>query len=98
MKHFSLKSVCGYYVLKHLKEHSAVVVKKEFRLRNAFNFLKTFTKRNTSMKAVPHYYTSGSFIVITHKNTWFLDREMHQLVTYVAISCSFSVKLLNVIL
>jgi len=25
---------------KHLKEHSAVVVKKEFRLRKAFNFFK----------------------------------------------------------
>jgi len=36
-------------MLRHLKEHSAVVVKKEFQLRKAFNFC---TKYNTSMKAV----------------------------------------------
>jgi len=34
---------------KCFKEHSAVVVKKEFQLRKAFNFFKTFTKCNTSM-------------------------------------------------
>jgi len=28
------------YVSKHLKEHSTVVVKKEFQLRKAFNFFK----------------------------------------------------------
>jgi len=39
-KRFSLKSACGCYVSKRLKEHSAVVVKKEFRLRKAFNFFK----------------------------------------------------------
>jgi len=40
MKRFSLKSACGRYVSKLLKEHSAVVIKKEFRLRKAFNFFK----------------------------------------------------------
>jgi len=40
MKHFSLKFVCGRYVSKHLKEHSAVVVKKQFWQKKAFNFFK----------------------------------------------------------
>jgi len=40
MKRFSLKLVCGRYVLKHLKEHSTVVVKKEFQQKKAFNFFK----------------------------------------------------------
>jgi len=40
MKHFGLKSACGRYVSKRLKEHPAVVVKKEFQLRKAFNFFK----------------------------------------------------------
>jgi len=44
MKCFSIKSVCGRCVSRCLKEHSAIVVKKEFWLRKALNFLKTFTK------------------------------------------------------
>jgi len=40
MKYCSLKSACGHYISKQLKEHSAVVVKKEFQLRKAFNFFK----------------------------------------------------------
>jgi len=40
MKRFGLKFACGHYVLKLLKEHSAVVVKKEFRQKKAFNFFK----------------------------------------------------------
>jgi len=40
MKHFSLESACGRCVSKRLKEHSAVAVKKEFRLRKAFTFFK----------------------------------------------------------
>jgi len=40
MKRFSLKFACGHYVLKPLKEHSAVVVKKEFQQKKAFNFFK----------------------------------------------------------
>jgi len=57
MKCFSLKSACGHYLLKHLKEHSAVVVvvKKEFWLRKAFNFFKSVYKiKHYSMKAVLH--------------------------------------------
>jgi len=40
----SLKSVCGHNVSKHLKEHSAVVVKKEFQLGRLLSSLKMFTK------------------------------------------------------
>jgi len=40
MNRFSLKSVCGRRMLKHLKEHSAVVVMKDFRLKKAFSFFK----------------------------------------------------------
>jgi len=40
MKHFSLKFVCGRYMSKRLKEHSAVVVKKEFQQRKGFNLCK----------------------------------------------------------
>jgi len=36
MKHFSLKSACGRYVLKHLKEHSAVVVKEKVPAKEGF--------------------------------------------------------------
>jgi len=42
MKCFNLKSACGRYVLKQLKEHSAVVVKKEFWLRKVFNLLSAW--------------------------------------------------------
>jgi len=44
MKRFSLKSACGCCMSKRLKEHSAVVVKKEFQLRKAFTSLKMFAK------------------------------------------------------
>jgi len=40
MKRFSLKSACGHCISKRLKEHSAVVVKKEIQLKKAFNFFK----------------------------------------------------------
>jgi len=40
MKRFSLRGACGRCISKCLKEHSAVVVKKEFWLRKAFNFFK----------------------------------------------------------
>jgi len=41
-KRFSLKFVCGHYVLKRLKEHSAVVI--SFGKRGLQTSLKTFTK------------------------------------------------------
>jgi len=44
MKRFSFKSACGHYASKRFKEHSAIVVKKEFWLRKAFNFFKNVTK------------------------------------------------------
>jgi len=37
---FQFNSMCGRCMSKHLKEHSAVVVKKDFWLRKAFNFFK----------------------------------------------------------
>jgi len=39
-KRFSLESACGHCMSKHLKEHSAVAVKKEFQLRKDFTFFK----------------------------------------------------------
>jgi len=32
--------VCGRYVSKRFKKHSAVVAKKEFQQKKAFNFFK----------------------------------------------------------
>jgi len=43
-KCFSLKSACRHYVSKHLKENSAVVVKKKFQLRKDFNFFTIIYK------------------------------------------------------
>jgi len=40
MERLSFKSVHQRCMSKHLKEHSAVAVKKEFQLRKAFNFFK----------------------------------------------------------
>jgi len=55
MKHFSLKFVCGHYVLKHLKEHTAVVVKEEFQEKRTSNFFKNvYYIKHYSMKAILH--------------------------------------------
>jgi len=39
--YFSLKNVCGSCMSKRLKEHSSVVVKKEFQQKKALNFFKS---------------------------------------------------------
>jgi len=50
------KSACGCCVSKCLQEHSAVV-KKEFRLRKAFNFFKNAYK-------IKHWYENSTRVAI----------------------------------
>jgi len=68
MKCFSLKSACGCCMSRLLKEHLAIIVKKVFQLRKAFNLNKTLVWRQYCMHCFVFF--SDEFL-----STW-LNRDV----------------------